>query len=664
MKSIKHKLILTISLTCILSLLASSIVSYIASYNSIMTESKSKILSESNKYGEMINGWIDGQGKIVNEIGCSIEQMDSSDSNKIFSYLQQRTKSNSYTLATYIGFKDKKYLDGSGWVPDKDFDCTQRVWYKNAVQKNGLSYSLPYIDAETKKMVISISKPIIKNNEIIAVISSDIKLDTLTDILSKAKPISNSYAFLLDGENNFMLHQNKDFQPKVDSTKNIAKVMNGQFSQIINNNMILLKDYDGKEKYFVTSKIKTCNWIVGLSVPKEELEKPMNTLIKRLSLVIAASLVFSVLVSLYFGKRLGNPILSLAKEVHKTSNFDLTHDNSSNYLLKRKDEIGQLANSFNVMRKELVKLIKEILDRSQKMSASSKEFSHVLEELSLKTISIDNAVKNIAIGVQGSSAASEELSASIQEIDANITELSSKSVEGSSNAYDFKERANDVREKGKIAIEDTKKLCKENEIDIIKAIEDGKVVENIKVMADTIANISEQTNLLALNASIESARAGEHGKGFAVVACEVKNLAEQSSHAIADIQNTIVMVQKAFENLSNNSNKSLLFINEDILPQFSNFQNMGKQYYTDSDYVSKMSEEIASMSEELTATINQVSNAIQTMAENSQNSSKNAEIIKSNTSETTIAVEQAAITAKNQWEIAKELNTMVQKFKI
>lgn len=180
-------------------------------------------------------------------------------------------------------------------------------------------------------------------------------------------------------------------------------------------------------------------------------------------------------------------------------------------------------------------------------------------------------------------------------------------MEGSNNASKSKERATEVEKKGEEAIKEARSLYEEKKNHMVQAIEDGRVVDNIKIMADTIASISEQTNLLALNAAIEAARAGEQGKGFAVVAEEVKKLAEQSSQAVTGIQDTIVKVQDAFKNLSGNGNDVLKFINEDVDPKFKEFGNMGNQYYNDSDFVSKMSEEIASMSEELTATINQVS---------------------------------------------------------
>ena len=63
----------------------------------------------------------------------------------------------------------------------------------------------------------------------------------------------------------------------------------------------------------------------------------------------------------------------------------------------------------------------------------------------------------------------------------------------------------------------------------------GKRTNDISSIVDTINLIAERTNLLSLNASIEAARAGDAGRGFAVVAEEIRNLADRSAKATADI---------------------------------------------------------------------------------------------------------------------------------
>jgi methyl-accepting chemotaxis protein len=629
-----------------------------------MKESKNGLLTSADKYSEMINGWLDGQGKIVNEIGDSMENMDTLDDDKIIQYFQKKLKTNKYASDIYMGYTDKKFIIGSGWTPPQDFDCTQRVWYKNAIEKKTLIYSTPYMDLNTKQMMVGIARPITKNGEIIGVLGCDIKIGTITDILEKAKPLENSYAFLIDNDSNFLVHANKDFKPTEKSLQNVNKVMNGQLSNILSSNISTLKDYDGKEKYFVTSKVKTSNWTVGFSVPVSEVMKPMEKLIISFAAVMAMSLLIAVAVSIYFGKKIGDPIVALSKMMTKMSNFDLTHDNSCEALLSHKDEIGQLSNAFTIMQKELVGLIKKITDSSQDMSASSEELSATTEELTSKFQEINEATKNITDTIQETSASSEEITASIEEVNSNIIELSEKAEEGNTIANESKERAVEGSNKGNASIQETRALYGEKKQKILKSIEDGKIVESIRNMADTIASISEQTNLLALNAAIEAARAGEQGKGFAVVADEVRNLAEQSSESVTVIQNTIEKVHQAFKDSADTGSDILKFINENVDPQLGEFKNMGNQYYKDAEFITKMSKEISIMSGTLNDAVNQVSESVQSMTGNAQKSSENAETIKISIDETTKAVEQVAITAQGQAESAQKLSDMIQKFKL
>ncbi len=384
----------------------------------------------------------------------------------------------------------------------------------------------------------------------------------------------------------------------------------------------------------------------------------------KIIIIISLIAVFiGTMLSLVISKTISNPLKSAVQYIKVLSKRDFT-GLISQELLKRKDEMGELANSIHMMQNDMSALIKEIMGRSQDMNASSQELSATVEELTIKAENIEAAINRITNDAQETSASAEEISAAIEEVNSSITILSSRAIEGSNNANESKGRATEVQNRGKSSVQETRRTYDEKKEKGLRAIEDGKIVENIKVMADTIAEISEQTNLLALNAAIEAARAGEQGKGFAVVAEEVRALAEQSSEAVTNIKNTIIKVQQAFKNLSDNSKDVLNFIRDNVDPQFESMKDMGNKYYNDAEFVTNMSKEIASMSKELTVTINQINEAIQNTAGTAQQSSENAETIKESISQTTKAIEQVAVTAQHQAELAENLNEMVHRFKI
>lgn len=376
--------------------------------------------------------------------------------------------------------------------------------------------------------------------------------------------------------------------------------------------------------------------------------------------IIVIGLLLAIGIGLLMSQDMNKALHKMLELAHNLENYDLSHK----FTATRNDEFGKTGTALANAQENLKNLIKSIMNSSQDMSAASEELSATVEELSSKSEDIENAVNNITEGIQDTSASSEEITASIEEVNSSINELSQKSLDGSNTASKSKDRASAMQQDGNKAIDKTQNVYQDKREKALKAIEDGKVVENIKVMADTIASIAGQTNLLALNAAIEAARAGEQGRGFAVVAEEVKKLAEQSSEAVTDIQDTISKVQEAFKNISENTSDVLNFIHSDVNQQFKAFGDMGNQYFNDAEFVSKMSEDIAAMSEELSATVNQVSEATQNMAGTAQKSSEHTDAIKVSIDETTQGIEQVAKTAQVQAESAQKLNEMVQKFKL
>ena len=317
-----------------------------------------------------------------------------------------------------------------------------------------------------------------------------------------------------------------------------------------------------------------------------------------------------------------------------------------------------------MLKKNVRSLITDIIDNSSVIDESSKEISKVTEGIANGLKFIDNSAHEISSIAQESSAATEEITASIEEVNSSIGELAQKSNDGNNNANKFKNRATKVHENAENAIKTIKDMYNTKQVNIIKSIEEGKVVEEIKIMADAIAAISSQTNLLALNAAIEAARAGEEGKGFAVVAEEVKKLAEQSSQTVSTIHETISRVENAFSNLSENSNEILKFMNDTVVPEFNTFVSVGTQYSSDADFVSNMSQELASMSEDIDTTINQVSESIQNVANVSNKSSEGSIEILNNINSVTDAMIEVSNSAISQKEVANKLLQLVEKFKI
>ncbi|MCR5526605.1 MAG: methyl-accepting chemotaxis protein [Lachnospiraceae bacterium] len=268
-------------------------------------------------------------------------------------------------------------------------------------------------------------------------------------------------------------------------------------------------------------------------------------------MVIIAVIValFIVLAGMYMMKISSMAINDIVTGLGDLSEGDLSFSFKDS-TMKRRDELGVIAENALNLRDKLKHVIETSKDLSEQVTTSGQNLSDAAGNASRASAQVTSAINEISSGavhqaeiVENSVENTNVMGGNIDGITGSIETLADAAKE----MYDATNRTVEALEKLEAQNQEVMQQMKDIDSQI-KLTNDA--VTNIAEASNVITSISSQTNLLALNASIEAARAGEVGKGFAVVATEIGSLADQSGEAA-------VSIKKIVGNLVQESQKSV-----------------------------------------------------------------------------------------------------------
>ncbi|MCT4542075.1 MAG: methyl-accepting chemotaxis protein [Vallitalea sp.] len=702
MKSIKSRMMINITISVSAILLAIIIIvgtqSRDNSLNNAYNASKLQGELASNEVGVELNKAM----FIARTLGKSMEGLKKQsliDRSSINNMLKSTLKDNKGVSGIWtvwepnsLDGKDNEYMNTSGhdetgrfipnwlWkndniinVPCIDYDLSDKSDYyslvKNADKEIILDPFKYEVDGE-EVLMTSLVVPIKVSEKFVGAIGIDITLDKLQLISNEIKLFENGYGVIVSNNGTYVTHKVKesigsnmfDLNMK-DKEKARTKISGGEY-------------YNVKEKSVLTNKQSYIQyipinigrtmtpWSVKTVVSFEEITKQADDLILILIIIGVIGLLILIIVIYMISKRIADPIRVLSKLIERLSNYDLSFDKKSKAIkyLKRKDEIGNIANSIAKMQLNFTDLIKKISLTSQQVASSSEELTATSQQSATASEEVAKTIENIAKG------ASEQARDTSNAAD-NITELGVLIENNEEELIHLNETTDKViqlKEEGMdninqlVEITVTNKKATEEINNVI--VNTNESAEKIYQASQMIKNIADQTNLLALNAAIEAARAGEAGKGFAVVADEIRKLAEQSDEFTEEISTII----NELKNKTDNAVTTMHEILEVVTKQSQSVDNTKIKFEGIADAIEKTKDAIEILnnsSKKMDTKKVNITDVVENLSSISEENAAGTQQASASVEQQTASMEEIASSSESLANLAEEMNNSITKFK-
>ena len=313
MKSLRTKMTIMIVLAVFGSSVLLSFISYQRAKSSLITQMEDNYEVAAQKYALELTSWINTNGTIIDTLAAEIAVNGISDEgyDTFHEYLKRSNEllnKNGYVYDVYFTYPDNFMVCASDFMSDGTVDFVhEREWYTTSALTGELFIAAPYLDSDTKKPIITISKAVYRDGRLLGVLAADIFVDVLVDMVNNADVEENSYAFLIDQKMRMLIHPNTAYAYE-DVPMKVMDAPAAPYQELINaintgsTEMIMIDDYDGVERGVSYAQMDNTGWYVCIATSRAEISKGVSSLINGYVIATIVSIAIGALISIFLAR--------------------------------------------------------------------------------------------------------------------------------------------------------------------------------------------------------------------------------------------------------------------------------------------------------------------------------------------------------------------------